>query len=65
MLTWHFVNAKIFFIINLSHVDINLVLFIPAVYHINFLRFWCNGRDQNRKSFSGQGLKAVKIKFRN
>ena len=60
-----FFNAKKYiFIINLSHVNINLVLFIPAVCHISFLRFWCNGRDQNRKRFSGQRLKAVKIKFR-
>jgi len=30
-------------------VNINLVLFIPAVCHYSFLRFWCNGRDQKRK----------------
>ena len=35
-----FFNAKKhFFIINLSHVDINLVLFIIVVCHISFLRF--------------------------
>ena len=42
---------KKFFIINLSHVDINLVLFIPAVCHISFFHFWCNGKDQNEKHF--------------
>ena len=30
---------KTFFIINLGHVDINLLLFIPAICHGNFLRF--------------------------
>ena len=53
MLMWHFLMPNFFFIINLGHMDINLVLFILAVCHINFLRFWCNGRDQNRKRFLG------------
>ena len=39
MLTWLFLMPKKKIIINLSHVDINLVLFIPAVCHISFLRF--------------------------
>jgi len=42
---------KNFFIINLGHVDINLVLFIPIVCHVSFLCFWCNGRNQNGKLF--------------
>ena len=46
MLTWHF------FIINLGHVYINLILFIPVICHVSFFRFWYNGRDQNEKRFS-------------
>jgi len=46
-------------------VDINLVLFIHVVCYIRFLRFWCNGKDQNGKRFLGYGLKAVKIKYKN
>ena len=30
---------KHFFIINLGHVDINLVLFIPVICHVSFFRF--------------------------
>ena len=47
-----FITKTYFFIINLGHVDINLLLFIHAVCHINFLRLWCNSRDQNEKRFS-------------
>ena len=42
-----------FFIINLGHMDNNLILFISAICHISFFRFWCNGRGQNEKRFSG------------
>ena len=35
-----FFNAKKhFFTINLGHMKINLVLFIPTVCHVSFLRF--------------------------
>ena len=53
-----------FFNINVGHVDINLVLFIPTIYHVSFLRFRCNDRDQNGKRFSVKGLKRIKIKCR-
>ena len=39
MLTWHFLMSKTFFIINLDHVDINLVLFIFVIRHVSFFRF--------------------------
>ena len=31
--------------------DINLILFIPAICHVSFLRFWYNDKDQNEKRF--------------
>ena len=43
---------KNIFIINVGHMDINLVLFISVICYVSFLRFWCNGKNQNGKRFS-------------
>ena len=48
-----FFNVKKKIIINLGHMDINLVLFIQVVFHVSFFHFWSNDKDQNKKHFSG------------